>query len=77
MVEGGRLEIVLAVLSRYVGSNPTFSANLIHNSLDFYGFPWLFKLQKIDKGESEGSPLLLYFINLCIKWNLLVLGRRK
>ena len=26
MVEGGRLEIVLAVLSRYVGSNPTFSA---------------------------------------------------
>ncbi len=27
MVEGGRLEIVLAVLSRYVGSNPTFSAN--------------------------------------------------
>ena len=27
MVEGGRLEIVLAVLSRYVGSNPTLSAN--------------------------------------------------
>ncbi len=26
MVEGGRLEIVLAVMSRYVGSNPTFSA---------------------------------------------------
>ena len=25
-VEGGRLEIVLAVLSRYVGSNPTLSA---------------------------------------------------
>ena len=28
-VEGGRLEIVLAVLSRYVGSNPTLSANSI------------------------------------------------
>ena len=27
MVEGGRLEIVLAVLNRYVGSNPTLSAN--------------------------------------------------
>ena len=26
MVEGGRLEIVLAVMSRYVGSNTTFSA---------------------------------------------------
>lgn len=26
VVEGGRLEIVLAVMSRYVGSNPTFSA---------------------------------------------------
>ena len=29
MVEGGRLEIVLAVLSRYVGSNPTLSAKKI------------------------------------------------
>ena len=27
VVEGGRLEIVLAVLSRYVGSNPTLSAS--------------------------------------------------
>ena len=33
MVEGGRLEIVLAVLNCHVGSNPTLSANNLNKQL--------------------------------------------
>ena len=56
MVEGGRLEIVLAVLSRHVGSNPTLSAKPIRNFTLWPLIRWLYLLLK-----NAGLPARIFY----------------